>query len=248
MDDHVASDGIRIAVDVAGPDDARTVVLVHGLAASVELGWGAFGVLDRLAAAGLRTVAYDARGHGRSDAPTDPARYGDARLVADLHEIVDRFASPAAVLVGYSMGAALVLLALADGTPARGAVVGATPRAVLQWTPEDAEQIAAAIGALEGSTEPDDAMQGFLAFLDATGCSRAAMAGLLQGHRPVIEAWDRITTPVVVAAGTDDIAAAPPAAIATRLVDARVLALAGDHITAAGDPALTEAIVTLARG
>ena len=63
----------------------------------------------------------------------------------------------------------------------------------------------------------------------------------------MIEAWDRITPPVVVAAGVDDIAAAPPATIAARLVDARVLALAGDHITATGDPALTDAIVTLAR-
>ena len=164
MADHVASDGIRIAVDIAGPDDARTVVLVHGLAASVDLGWGAFGVLDRLAAAGLRTVAYDARGHGRSDAPTDPARYGDARLAADLHEIVDRFAGPDAVLAGYSMGAAIVLLALADGMAARGAVVGATPRAVLEWTAEDAEQVATAVATLEGSTEPDETMQGFLAF------------------------------------------------------------------------------------
>jgi pimeloyl-ACP methyl ester carboxylesterase len=246
--EHVTSDGIRIAVDIAGPDDARTVVLVHGLAASVDLGWRAFGVLDRLTAAGLRTVAYDGRGHGCSDAPTDPARYGDARLVADLHEIVDRFASPDAVLVGYSMGAAVVLLALADGMPARGAVVGATPRAVLEWTADDAEQIATAVAVLEGRTEPDDALQGWLEFLDATGCSRAALAALLRGHRPVIEAWDRIMKPVVVAAGGDDVAAALPATIAARLVDARVLALAGDHITAAGDPALTEAIVTLARG
>jgi len=79
MPDLLTGDGVRLAVDITGPDDAPTVVLVHGLAASVDLGWRATGVLERLAAAGLRVVAFDARGHGRSDAPHQPARYGDAR-------------------------------------------------------------------------------------------------------------------------------------------------------------------------
>src|SRR4051812_48191842 len=88
MSDLLVSDGVRLAVDVTGPDDAPTVVLVHGLAASVDLGWRATGVLDRLGGAGLRIVAYDARGHGRSDAPHDPAHYGDERAAADLGEVL----------------------------------------------------------------------------------------------------------------------------------------------------------------
>ena len=98
MPDLVTSDGVRLAVEVAGPDDAPTVVLVHGLAASVDIGWRATGVLDRLTGAGLRVVAFDARGHGRSDAPHDPARYGDVRAAADLIEVVSAFAGSDAVL------------------------------------------------------------------------------------------------------------------------------------------------------
>ena len=50
MVDYVASDGVRLNVAIAGPDAAPTVVLVHGLAASIDLGWRATGVLERLAA------------------------------------------------------------------------------------------------------------------------------------------------------------------------------------------------------
>ena len=54
---YVTSDDVRLNVEIDGADNAPTVVLVHGLAASVALGWRAPGVLERLGAAGLRTVA-----------------------------------------------------------------------------------------------------------------------------------------------------------------------------------------------
>src|SRR5436190_20459917 len=100
MPEHITSDGVRLAVAVDGPngpgataDQATSVVLVHGLAGSIELAWRATGVIDRLAGAGLRTVAYDLRGHGRSDAPTEEGNYGDRRMVDDLIEVVTTFAS-----------------------------------------------------------------------------------------------------------------------------------------------------------
>src|SRR4051794_13046593 len=98
MADYLTSDGVRLNVEVAGRDDAATVVLVHGLAASIELAWRASGVLARLAEAGLRTVAYDARAHGKSDAPHESERYGDDRVAADLSEIVSAFAGPDAIV------------------------------------------------------------------------------------------------------------------------------------------------------
>src|SRR5206468_8118592 len=63
MAEHSTTDGLRLAVEIEGPDDAPTVVLVHGLAGSIALAWRATGVLDRLSAAGLRSVAFDLRGH-----------------------------------------------------------------------------------------------------------------------------------------------------------------------------------------
>ncbi len=245
---YVTSDDVRLNVEVEGPDDAPTVVVVHGLAASIALGWRAPGVLDRLAAAGLRTVAFDARGHGHSEKPHAPDHYGDARLMLDLAEIVQGFASPDAVVAGYSMGASTVLLALSAGLDVRAAALGATPTAVLRWSDADEQQSALAIAVLEGRGEPDAAMQLWISFLDAIGADKAALAACLRGHRPVVASWDRITGPVLVAVGADDATAARANDLVARIPGAVALELNGDHYSAVADPAFTDAIAALAGG
>ena len=244
---YLTSDDVRLHVEIDGPDAAPTVVLVHGLAASIALGWRAPGVLERLGAAGLRTVAYDARGHGRSEKPHEPERYGDGRMALDLVEITQAFAPIDAVAVGYSMGASTVLLALTAGLDVRAAVIGATPPAVLRWTDEETVQRAAAIAALAGDESPEPAMRLWIDFLDAIGTDKEALAACLLGHLPLIEHWDRIVVPVVVAVGADDAGAAPAAELVARIAGAVPLALAGDHYSAVSDPAFTDSIVELAR-
>jgi pimeloyl-ACP methyl ester carboxylesterase len=243
---HRTDDGVRLHVEISGPSDAPTVVLVHGLAASVELGWRATGVLDRLAAAGMRTVAYDTRGHGWSDRPAAPDRYGDDRLVADLDAIVAAYAGPDAIVAGYSAGSTTILLALGSGLAVRGAIVGGTPTAVLDWSDADEIQRATAIAVLEGRQPPEPAMEWWTTFLDASGNDRLALAAFLRGHRPVVAHWDRITVPIVIAAGIADSGAAALADLDARLAHARTLALPGDHIQAAAAPAFTDAIVEVA--
>jgi pimeloyl-ACP methyl ester carboxylesterase len=247
MPDLLTGDGLRLLVDISGPDDAPTVVLVHGLAASVSIAWLATGVLDRLTGAGLRTVAYDARGHGRSGRPHDPARYGDARAAADLAEVVDAFAGSDAIVAGYSMGAATVLWALASGVLVGGAVLGAPSTAVLEWTDADDAMASTAIAVLEGREEPAAAMRWWVDFLDATGADRLALAALLRGHRPVVERWDAIRVPIVVANGVDDPGAAPAAELQARLPHAAAVELPGDHVRAAASTEFTDAIIGLAR-
>jgi pimeloyl-ACP methyl ester carboxylesterase len=244
MADYLATDGVRLHVEVTGADDAPTVVLVHGLAASIDVGWRLTGVLDRLGEAGLRTIAYDARAHGRSDAPHEATRYGDDRVAADLAEIVTTFCGPDAVVAGYSMGASTILTAFAAGLRVRGAAIGGAPLAVLRWSDDDELQKATAIAVLE-ERQSAGVMQWWVDFLDATGIDKLALAAFLRGHRPVIENWDAITTPTVVAAGLDDASAAPPAELASRLRYATPFALEGDHISAASDPAFTDAIITV---
>jgi len=243
---YVTSDDVRLNVEIDGPDGAPTVVLVHGLAASIALGWKAPGVLDRLAAAGLRTVAYDARGHGHSGKPHESDRYGDARMMLDLAEVVQGFASPDAVAVGYSMGAATVLLGLSVGLDVRAAVLGAAPTAVLRWSNADEHQRSTAIAVLEGHVAPDETMRQWIGFLDAIGGDRAALAACLRGHQPVVATWERVTVPTVVAVGADDAGAAPADELVAMLADATPLILAGDHYAAVADPAFSDAIAGLA--
>ena len=207
-------------------------VLAHGFAGSLDIAWRATGVLDRLHAAAIRTVAYDARGHGRSDKPHEEARYGDARMARDLAEIVDHFAGRDAVVVGYSMGAAVSLHALASGLEVRAAVIGAAAPAVLEWREDDEAMRAAAVRALRNEGAIDDVMRGWLDIFAAIGADFEALACVLTQHRPVIDDWEAIRVPTIVVAGDGDTLAAPPQEIAARLPKARAAVVPGDHLTA----------------
>jgi pimeloyl-ACP methyl ester carboxylesterase len=82
------------------------VVLVHGYTSDAEAQWVRTGVLRALAAE-YRVAAMDARGHGRSDKPHDPALYGP-EMGFDILRLFDHLGIQRAHLIGYSMGAHIV--------------------------------------------------------------------------------------------------------------------------------------------
>jgi pimeloyl-ACP methyl ester carboxylesterase len=95
---------VDLYVEEAG--EGIPVVLLHGLTATHRYVVMGSKALER---SGHRVIAYDARGHGRSDpAPaTDAYRYED--LVADLVRVMDERGIERAVLAGASMGAHTLL-------------------------------------------------------------------------------------------------------------------------------------------
>jgi pimeloyl-ACP methyl ester carboxylesterase len=84
-----------------GGEGGVPVVLVHGLASELET-WRP--VLDRLRAA-RRVIAYDQRGHGRSD-PAD--QYNIAALAGDLDRVVEQLGLPRFWLAGHSFSGTVV--------------------------------------------------------------------------------------------------------------------------------------------
>lgn len=90
------------------------LILLHGFTGSGTQWAGQ----SEAYAAHFRTVAVDLLGHGRSDAPADPARYRMERCVADLLALMDGLDIRQARWLGYSMGAR-VALALALAHPQR---------------------------------------------------------------------------------------------------------------------------------
>ena len=85
MERFVSFDGTEIAYQEWGSDrGAPPVVLHHGYVVDANVNWVLPGVVDALVAAGRRVVAPDARGHGASGKPHDPARYGEDRMARDL--------------------------------------------------------------------------------------------------------------------------------------------------------------------
>ena len=87
MDRVPSFDGTRIAYTAQGSGPA--VLLLHGFAADQHLNWARPGVIDALIGAGRRVIATDARGHGASDKPHDPDRYGGDTMVRDARAVDD---------------------------------------------------------------------------------------------------------------------------------------------------------------
>jgi pimeloyl-ACP methyl ester carboxylesterase len=97
----------------AWPGEGRGVLLLHGLASSSHI-WDL--VAPRLSSAGLRVVAYDQRGHGRSGKPS--TGYGFDRTAGDAEAVIRATGLGRVVAVGHSWGANVVL-ELAVRTPRR---------------------------------------------------------------------------------------------------------------------------------
>jgi pimeloyl-ACP methyl ester carboxylesterase len=146
---------MRLYVEDAG--EGIPVVLLHGLTATHRYVVMGSRTLER---SGHRVIAYDARGHGRSDPAPSPEAYEYADLVADLAGVLDERGIERAVLAGASMGAHTLLrfaleqperaAALVVITPAYDPVDHGDPKSLARW---DALSEGLRSGGVEGFVE-----------------------------------------------------------------------------------------------
>jgi 3-oxoadipate enol-lactonase len=119
--------GVTRIWECAGPRDAQTLMLIHGVTVTAELNWGkVFAPLSRH----FRLVAMDLRGHG------DGIRVGSRFRLEDCADDVAALAEVLAiarfVAVGYSMGGMVAQLLYRRHAPMlSGLVLCATARNVL---------------------------------------------------------------------------------------------------------------------
>jgi pimeloyl-ACP methyl ester carboxylesterase len=106
--------GVRIYYEAVG--SGAPLVLLHGLGDS-GAGWRESGLVERLQTR-RRLILIDARGHGRSDKPHDPAAYQLWRRAGDVLAVLDALGIERAGCYGYSMGG-WVGLGLARYAPER---------------------------------------------------------------------------------------------------------------------------------
>ncbi len=152
---YITANGVQYYVEQSG--DGPSLLLLHGFTGSVAT-WE-----PQIAAWRDRytCLAIDLLGHGQSDAPADPARYGMAEAVADLISILDELGIARTHLLGYSLGGR-VALALAVAQPDRsGGLVLESASPGLATAEERAARVAAD-EALAASIERD----GVPAFVD----------------------------------------------------------------------------------
>lgn len=102
QDQYFDAAGVRLRYVQQGAGDP--VVLVHGFSNRLEL-WQDAGIAQDLAR-DHRVIAFDLRGHGKSDKPHDSARYG-REMTLDIVRLLDHLHIPRAHIVGYSLGGIL---------------------------------------------------------------------------------------------------------------------------------------------
>jgi pimeloyl-ACP methyl ester carboxylesterase len=118
----ISAGGIALAAEDAG--EGPPVVLLHGLTATRRYVVMGSKALER---GGHRVVAYDARGHGRSDPAPDPDAYAYGDLARDLEAVLDDRGIDRAVLAGASMGAHTLVRFALEHPERAAALVIATP-------------------------------------------------------------------------------------------------------------------------
>lgn len=109
-------DGTAIHTVSAGSGD-RTVVLAHGYGFTLD-GWNL--IAAALVERGLRVVAFDQRGHGRSTVGTDGV--GSTQMASDYGAVLEAHDVQDGILVGHSMGGFISIAFLLGGSAAVGRV------------------------------------------------------------------------------------------------------------------------------
>jgi pimeloyl-ACP methyl ester carboxylesterase len=147
QDQYFDSKGVRLRYVDGG--SGEPIVLLHGYANTVDL-WNDTGILENLRQ-DHRVIAFDARGHGQSGKPHDPAAYG-AEMHQDVVRLLDHLGIRQAHILGYSMGGNVVVQLLTT-SPERflsAVLVAASGRR--QWTAREEENTLARARELESDT------------------------------------------------------------------------------------------------
>src|SRR6516165_5244908 len=102
-DEFFDSKGVKIRYVTEGKGEP--VVLIHGWMGDSSM-WGGDGSGNTKLKGrdGLQLIALDCRGHGKSDKPHDPEKYGP-EMAADVVRLLDHLKIEKAHLIGYSSGA-----------------------------------------------------------------------------------------------------------------------------------------------
>jgi pimeloyl-ACP methyl ester carboxylesterase len=231
-----ALDGTEIAYyEWGSAGQLPPMVLHHGFISNTKVNWVGTGIVNALTSAGRQVIALDARGHGASGKPHDPALYGEEKMAQDLRQLFDAIGAAQVDLVGYSMGAIVALIVASQDARVRRLVVGGVGAGVVEHGGMETPQlpttaIAAALRAPDASTILDPVAKSFRTFADRVGGDREALAAQAAAAHPAHIAFDQITVPTLVIAAGNDPLAARPEVLAAAMPTARTLILPGDHL------------------
>lgn len=225
MDSHpmnyINTDGVEIAYQVLGPEDAETAVLVMGLGASHTV-WGDDFVRG-IIAAGYRVVLIDNRDTGESikypekDNPVlwwqllkyrlgmnVSTTYQLSDMAGDIIDVMDALEIDQAHLIGASMGGMIAQEIAAEHPQRTQTLVSIMSTTWAEHLPRPGRQSTDAIRSMADNEDKDAKRAEFMKKMGfhAAAIPRQVMAILRAGDRS--DAVKTITTPTLVIHGRDD--------------------------------------------
>jgi pimeloyl-ACP methyl ester carboxylesterase len=242
-----APDGVDIVFDDLG--EGPPVLLHHGFAADARVNWHQPGVSSAIVESGRRVIALDARGHGRSGKPHDPAAYAGTAMVDDARALLDHLDVERVDAIGYSMGGLVTASLLTCEPRLRCGVLGGVGSRLLLPRPGGNDlaapwaTIADGLEAEDPATVSDPSARAFRAFADSTGADRLALAAIQRSRRAAPADLSSVAVPVLVIAGDKDNLVGNPGRLAAAIPGARHVTVSGDHLSAVADPRFTAELV-----
>lgn len=241
------SQNVRLAyIDEAGPAGGEAVLLIHGFASTHAINWVFTQWVKTLTDAGRRPIAFDNRGHGRSEKLYAPDSYAIPLMAQDAINLLDHLGIPRADVIGYSMGARIATyLAQAHRDRVRRLVLGGIGENLV-------EGASVPLGVTEAMEAPsldaltDPVQRMFRQFAEATKSDLKALAACSRGarHRFSEQEIAAIDVPVLIAVGTKDEVAINPDRLGQLFPHAEMLPIPDrDHNRAVGDSVFKRGVV-----
>lgn len=237
------SDGVDIAYLEEGAGDP--ILLIHGFASNKTVNWVDTGWVRHLTRLGRRVVAIDNRGHGESAKLYRPEDYGAPQMAEDARRLLDHLGILRADVMGYSMGSRIgAFLALAHPSRVRSLIFGGLGGNMVRPM-AGTSSVAAALEAPSIEDVKIPTARTFRAFADSTRSDLKALAACIRSSREALTAdmVGRITCPVLVAVGSDDVIGGPAGDLARLIPGAEAFVIADrDHMKAVGDRGYKDAV------
>lgn len=237
------SDGVDIAYLEEGAGDP--ILLIHGFASNKTVNWVDTGWVRHLTRLGRRVVAIDNRGHGESAKLYRPEDYGAPQMAEDARRLLDHLGILRADVMGYSMGSRIgAFLALAHPSRVRSLIFGGLGGNMVRPM-AGTSSVAAALEAPSIDDVKIPTARTFRAFADSTRSDLKALAACIRSSREALTAdmVGRITCPVLVAVGSDDVIGGPAGDLARLIPGAEAFVIADrDHMKAVGDRGYKDAV------
>jgi pimeloyl-ACP methyl ester carboxylesterase len=233
------SGGLTLAYDdIGGPGEGRPMILMHGFTSNRNENWRRLGWYGALERRRMRAIGLDARGHGESAKPHDPAAYGREAMAGDILNLMDHLGIERAHLLGFSMGSRLALAA-ALKAPKRFATltVGGIGEKLFEPRTFVGNPMAEAMEAADIESIKEPMLKSFRQFADDQGEDRLALAALTRAADAPFakEELGKLDVPVLVVAGARDELAGDPQPLADVFPDGRAVRVPGvDHFSIIG--------------